>query len=809
MASAIAKIRSVALAGLLHDIGKFYERTDTGESKIKGVSEAYKYSHAKYTSQALEDYGSIIPFDLSTSLSDDNLDNVKGIASYHHNPGTALQTIVAVADWCSSGMDREEAERAYSEGGKKFARLIPVFESVDLGGNPDPAGKYRYQLSPLNPGNETIFPVKDPEAIDLTGGYKALWDSFIAELRAIPRTNEERQFNDLVSVLQKYTWCIPSTAQVQMLPDISLFDHLKTTAAIASTLYSYHMDGDALDRSTIENYEEQKFLIISGDLSGIQSYLFDLSKTNPRGATRILRGRSYYIGLVTQAASQFILRKLGCPITNCIMDAGGRFTLLLPNTEKTKAQLGDLESTITEWCYKNFLGRLVILLDYSVTMSPNDFMDKRFADKLDETSDALSKKKQHKFYEILQQNGKWQLDKFVLVNYEQFKDYGACYFDDRSPAELKRKYYEEDEEKKVNKINHFQYLLGDWLTDMKRIAWNDTDVSDKQISFFDGRVFANFFKSNSVIPDSCYQLNTIKEYFPEHSPGKLMTFEDLSKAGIEDVKGVKLGKEFLGILKADVDSMGLMFSVGFLKVKGESTRNYLSISRYTSLSRMLNLFFSDYLTHLREKEFRNIYNVYAGGDDLFMLGPWEQTINFAVRLRKDFARYCCHNPDIHLSAGISLIKSRYPLRRAADMAEELLEEAKKAGKNRLNLFNTVVEWENLSKLTDFKDFLNQSVRDGASEISSSFLNRLLKYHNMFRQAYVGDAGGKLDLAGLRFHALMAYDIRRNIARYKDNKLVNEEEIGELYRLYDLKRIDSSLMQNLKIPLFWAMYKNRK
>ncbi len=801
-------IRSIALAGLLHDIGKFYERTETGDAKIRGISDAYKYSHAKYTSQALEDKESLFPFNLSTSLSDDTLDNVKGLASYHHNPSTALQKIISIADWCSSGMEREEIERDYSEGGKQHTRLIPIFNRVDLGNNDKLSGKYRYQLKTLNPCDDSIFPVEKQENDALTKSYEELWKKFTDELGTIGKTNEERQFNDLVNILQKYTWCIPSTVQPKSVPDISLFDHLRTTAAIAAALYVYHLENDSLDHSNVEDQTAQKFLIVSGDLSGIQSYLFDLSKSNPKGATRILRGRSYYLGLVTQAASHLILRQLGFPSTNCIMDAGGRFILLLPNTENTVAQLDELEKIITKWCHRNFLGRLVVLLDYSITMSPDDLMKKRFAEKLDKASDAISKKKRRKQFVMLQKDGKWQGDEFILVNYRKYEGNGACDFDDKSPAELKRKFHEEDVEKMVNKVNHLQYKLGDWLTDNKCIAWDDSEISKENIPLFEGRVFANFLKSSANIPNTCFAVEAINEYFPRDSK-KLKTFEDLAKAGIEEVNGEKLGKDFLGILKADVDNMGLMFSVGFRKFDKGLEKNYLSISRYSTLSRMLNLFFSDYLKHLRESEYTDIYSVYAGGDDLFMVGPWEKVIQFAYKLQMKFKSYCCHNPDIHLSAGIALVKYHYPLRRAADMAEELLSDAKGAGKNRLHLFNTITEWKNLDKLIKYKDFLSDKVRDKNSNIKSSFLNRLLQYHSMYIKAYGEAEDGKYDLTGLRFHALMAYDIRRNIAKYKDNKLVNQEEIEELYRLYDLNKMDRTLMNNLKIPLFWAMYKNRK
>jgi len=65
----------------------------------------------------------------------------------------------------------------------------------------------------------------------------------------------------LISVLEKYTWCIPS-AIYHTLPDISLFDHSVSTAAIASALYSYHKKKNTLNESAIKNRTEKNFFLL-------------------------------------------------------------------------------------------------------------------------------------------------------------------------------------------------------------------------------------------------------------------------------------------------------------------------------------------------------------------------------------------------------------------------------------------------------------------------------------------------------------------------------------------------------------------
>ena len=97
-------------------------------------------------------------------------------------------------------------------------------------------------------------------------------------------------------------------------------------------------------------------------------------------------------------------------------------------------------------------------------------------------------------------------------------------------------------------------------------------------------------------------------------------------------KPLRKGFEALGILKADVDNLGTIFSFG---IKNKT------ISKVASLSRQLNYFFSLYLPYLlkNNKKYKNIYTVFAGGDDLFLIGPWNIIIDFSKELNEEFRLY--------------------------------------------------------------------------------------------------------------------------------------------------------------------------
>jgi CRISPR-associated protein Cas10/Csm1 subtype III-A len=178
-------------------------------------------------------------------------------------------------------------------------------------------------------------------------------------------------------VFSQYAWCVPSSLMHS--PDVSLLDHSLTTAAFAAALYKFHSANNSLEPAAIKDRDIKKFRLVSGDVSGIQDYLFAEATLKPRGASKRLRAKSFYIGLITQAASLMLLEDLGLPCFNRIMDAGGRFTLLIDNTSETLDKLKLLQREIDQWMYGTFHGKLRLNLAYRLECCGNDFMEnKRF-----------------------------------------------------------------------------------------------------------------------------------------------------------------------------------------------------------------------------------------------------------------------------------------------------------------------------------------------------------------------------------------------------------------------------------------------
>lgn len=158
----------------------------------------------------------------------------------------------------------------------------------------------------------------------------------------------------------------------------------------------------------------------------------------------------------------------------------------------------------------------------------------------------------------------------------------------------------------------------------------------------------------------------------------------------------------------DVDNLGEIFTTGL--------GNDATISRMSTLSSMLTLFFTGYIPHLiKNEEFEvngkkykfkdNIYLVYAGGDDTLIVGAWDAVWELAKRIRGDFKKFVCYNPYITLSAGIVFVNPKFEFKKAVNMAEEELENGKnyiiyedeetekKVDKNALTVFNCPMNWD--------------------------------------------------------------------------------------------------------------------
>ena len=239
------------------------------------------------------------------------------------------------------------------------ARLIPLFDELfSTDGQTD--FSYRYDLDVLSP--YSIFPKqkRDITKSEAKEEYNQLWNSFVDDVKKIHlRDNWNLYLDSFDTLYAIYTQNIPSSSY-KTLSDVSLYDHSKSTAALATALWRYHYETKTENIEDLKNDAERKFLLIQGDVSGIQNYIFESGKHSRKNAYKFLRGRSFMVSLFSECSALKILDALGLPSTSQIMNAAGKFIIVAPNTEDVKTQLVKVKDELDEWFKSEYYGLISV-----------------------------------------------------------------------------------------------------------------------------------------------------------------------------------------------------------------------------------------------------------------------------------------------------------------------------------------------------------------------------------------------------------------------------------------------------------------
>lgn len=506
----------VALAGLVHDIGKFAERagidpgTELLESNLHqyarrqqaGGRQWFTHRHAAYTAVAIdllerhfprlkgEDVAPFAAWD--TPDVDDSLINA---AARHHKPETALQWIIATADRVASGFEREtfdrynDAEEGTETGGDHFsARQLTLFEQIRLDGTDIRKAtlQYRYALEPLSP--KAIFPqiAKDCEPPkrnreEAKRQYRALWDQFAKAMEAIPASHQDRLdlwLDHFDTLLATFAHSIPSATAFGVRPEVSLYDHSKAVAALATALWRWHQARDD-DASFIvaahQNraaWDDPKLLLIQGDIFGIQDFIFAAGGETQRRAAKLLRGRSFYVGLLTECAAMRVLDALALPPTSQIINAAGKFLIVAPNTDATRQALTEVRRQLDAWFLEHSYGQAGVGLAW-LEASCNDFLSapgdrpnshQRFRSLIKRLFAELDRVKAQRF-DLCGEAPQAAVFEGFLDRFDN--RLGACQIDGRSPAVLEEEH--QGQRLTLSRLAKDQIDIGNWLTRFERL----------------------------------------------------------------------------------------------------------------------------------------------------------------------------------------------------------------------------------------------------------------------------------------------------------------------------------------------------
>ena len=641
----------------------------------------------------------------------------------------------------------------------EYAPLESIFSQVRLNGSPAP--KRVYSPPPgdrLGFAPSLAYPV-DPKDADISPEtYRRQLDRLIARSSKLPNDADHKTLlANLNMFLLESTWALPADTHGES--GISLYDHLRLTAAFAAALLAYHQES-GLDTASIQDESAKKFLLIGGDLSGIQRHIYRITESQGSGGiAKRLRARSLEVSLAAEAMALGLLERLDMPPLQRIMSAGGKFYLLLPNTEVAQETLRAHREEWEEWALEQ--GASLIPVLGSVSFSPQELLEGGFTSTLTSLAVEMARAKLSPLSNLY---GRFH-DPYPDREGQSLKPCAVCGVRPAARDEPGATCPECERDRQV----------GTRLPQTRSLS--ATAEPEKP--------FYRFPRLSFDLGEHGYVLRGAANFDPAPYPwelrpllGHLPTVADALAASGMDLEGYRQfvagegldaasdkqpltfgelallseGVPYLGALLLDADRMGEVF------IKGLASQRESSPARIAALSRAVDTFFTlevggliegaeRYRQHLgyseakakdKARRYRLIYTVYSGGDDLFLIGPWDVVLEFAADLNQLYQRYTGSHPSLTISGGFAIMRPTTPVPQIYESAHRAEQSAKEKGKDpksptrgqgHLGLFGQAVPWSSLNGVQGWAQWLKNELQSG--RFPSALAYRLLKLHQRF------------------------------------------------------------------------------
>lgn len=480
-------------------------------------------------------------------------------------------------------------------------------------------------------------------------------------------------------------------------PDIALIDLARSTAAIAAAL--------------AQQPKGNQLALIGGDLMGVQKFIYTISS---EGALKSLRARSFYLELAAEEVVQQLLTKLDLPRTNVIYAGASKFYLLIAVPDGLKETLQQIQNKFNDWLLETFQRKVFLAIAHTCfpaeqLKAASDFEQTPLTQIWQQVNDCLSAQAFRKF--------EHQLDK-ILKPQPSHQPCKVCHRDDVPEEQLKLlSNFPGEDSVLACPTCRLMFTLGDRLPEVKALVRSSNQSANPDDSGI--QVERHYYRSvpTNYLPkkdEIVFQINNWDlNSYPSNQSVPLLLGNYFARS--KETKGFISASEMadaaagrVGYLRMDVDRLSQIFSKGLGK-------NY-TLPRLACLSRQMTYFFKVYLNSLadcRQANFtehknadgtskfktitplssrKNLLFIYAGGDDLFVSGAWNETVEFAFDVYQSFRAYTGQHPDITLSGGIGIAGAKFPLYQAAKESGDVEKAAKGNGRDSLGLFNATLKW---------------------------------------------------------------------------------------------------------------------
>ncbi len=483
-------------------------------------------------------------------------------------------------------------------------------------------------------------------------------------------------------------------------------------------------------------------MIILGDISGIQTYLFDVAEEGGGQAQR-LRARSFYIQLLAETAALRVLRGLKWPLDSAhfLLSGAGKFVLRGTSSPGVDQRLGGEQQAINDWLLRETRAELRLTLAWDSSGSD--------VAAYDAAQRALQQSKARPW--APRQGRGWDASCLILTPLDT-----PCSLCGHAPAQEEETDRDTGQARRVCRTCAANRRLGrclpraNWLIIRETRQSADFEILGLGITVLEREVrlgpdtmaVANLREPHrrpSWCPPHQFLTRRLMAHVPADEQGCPVWFTELARQA--------QGDRLLGVLKADADSLGVRFH-RLLHSSG--------LEAMATFSEQLDAFFAGRLRQEiagnHDGRWQSIYTIFAGGDDLIMVGPWDVMFDFAGRIHELFTEQF-RSQELTLSAGLALIKPKRPIKTAVAEAERLLEQAKTGTKDQIAALGQVWRWQHHDTIMKTARQLVAWVEGG--EMERGWLHTLLE----LVEARYGRTPDLLATARLAYHVARNY--RRN------------------------------------------------
>nr|HID13853.1 type III-A CRISPR-associated protein Cas10/Csm1 [Anaerolineae bacterium] len=497
---------------------------------------------------------------------------------------------------------------------------------------------------------DTLFPKAEKPA-DLNAAKASVGQGFArayADLEKALAPDDPRFFTAFYHLMERFAWALPNTYGE---PGVSLFQQWKAVAALVFA-------------SGGTDHPADRFTLIGGDIPGIQDFVYTITS---KGAAKGLRGRSFFLQLLGDAVVRRVLADLELCLCNVVYDAGGNFMVLGPEEEKAVKAVERIRRQVNARLVEAIQGETALVLE-AMPVSPADlFTPHRFKEVRDDFAQKVAQAKNRPLKELtddwatlFEPKGRGSALSCTVCRIEVDEH-------NSKPLERTGEVPEGDERPRICYLcDSFARLARDirhenlWMTVAEKPERLGTEAQPKdgwaellaRMSGFDYQFNDEPPKTEGTVlalnrPDflkaQAHGFRLLANVTPKTTQDDINYLRDEARweekdiPEKDDIRSFTLlahaaatagAIERVGVLRMDVDNLGRVFSEGVPD---------LTLLKLSALSGALDMFFGGYLNVLvRDQTENDLYIIYAGGDDLFIVGAWHHLPDLAGAIRKEF-----------------------------------------------------------------------------------------------------------------------------------------------------------------------------